>query len=381
MRSRQINWSPEGGLKGQTEAGFSPGLVMFFGSRAALADGCAYAALKSVYPESLCVGCSTGGQFTRDTLSDDTVLAVAVAFDEASVCLASAEISETDGSRSCGRKLAEGLPNEGLRSVLVFSDGLHVNGSELVAGLQETLPPGVVLSGGLAGDGSLFETTLVAANCAPRSGLVAAIGFYGESLTIGTGSAGGWDSFGPRRRITRSEGNVLFELDGSPALALYERYLGEEDIAALPGSALLFPLKIENPSQPQSDVVRTILAIDRDKGSMTFAGDMPQGWSAQLMRGNFEHLIEGAALAAHQAAPADREAQGFSLLVSCIGRRLLLSQRASDEIDSAVAKLSRDHAMIGFYSYGEISPHAQSGYCQLHNQTMTVLSVSEKWSA
>jgi hypothetical protein len=234
------------------------------------------------------------------------------------------------------------------------------------------------LSGGLAGDGALFERTLVAADCAPKSGLVAALGFYGDDLTIGTGSAGGWDPFGPRRVITRSVGNMLFELDGEPALDLYERYLGADEVKALPGSALLFPLQIDDPASGGRDVMRTILAIDREARSMTFAGDMPQGWTAQLMRGSFDRLANGAAEAARQSGAVEEQREGFSVLVSCIGRRLLMGQRAIDEVDAAADEISRKHAMIGFYSYGEISPNAQSGFCQLHNQTMTVFSMQER---
>jgi hypothetical protein len=238
----------------------------------------------------------------------------------------------------------------------------------------------IPLTGGLAGDSALFEETLVGADCAPQSGRVAAVGFYGSAIRIGHGSAGGWDEFGPRRRITRSTGNVLFELDGEPALDLYERYLGEEDARGLPGTALLFPLLIRDAAQPDQDVVRTILAIDRAARSMTFAGDVPEGWIAQLMRGNFDRLAAGAAEAARQARTglgADRDRDGLAVLVSCIGRRLLMDQRIMDEVEAAGAELGSKIPRVGFYSYGEISPHGSAGVCQLHNQTMTVTAITE----
>ncbi len=212
----------------------------------------------------------------------------------------------------------------------------------------------------------------------PASGRVAAIGLYGDHLAIRTGNAGGWTAFGPRRAITRSEGNVLHELDGRPAFELYRRYLTDEDLRALPGSALLFPLRIEPPLQPEFDVVRTIVSIDHETGAMTFAGDMPQGWTAQLMRGNTERMTDSAAEAMRQAqGDAPCEAEGLALLVCCIGRRLLMGQQAVDEVEAAVEAMAAKHALIGFYSYGEISPHRKSGFSQLHNQTMTVFAVSE----
>jgi hypothetical protein len=208
--------------------------------------------------------------------------------------------------------------------------------------------------------------------------MVAAIGFYGEAVRIGHGNAGGWDEFGPRRRITQSAGNVLYELDGEPALALYKRYLGEE-AAGLPGTALLFPLRIYDPLKPDRDLVRTVLAVDHATGSMTFAGDMPEGWVSQLMRGNFHRLAAGAADAARQSVAAFSEPAGqdsVAILVSCIGRRLLMGQHTIDEVDAAGAELG-GMPQLGFYSYGEISPHGPSGMCQLHNQTMTVTTITE----
>jgi hypothetical protein len=210
--------------------------------------------------------------------------------------------------------------------------------------------------------------------------VVGAVGFYGPAIRIGHGSAGGWDEFGPRRQITRSRGNVLFEFDDEPALDLYERYLGEEEVQGLPGSGLLFPLRIFDLERPDHDIVRTILAVDREARSMTFAGDVPEGWTAQLMRGNFDRLAAGAALAARQAVDGvgeNRSGDQVAILVSCIGRRLLMGQHTADELEAARAEFGPRISQLGFYSYGEISPHRVSGVCELHNQTMTVTTIAE----
>jgi hypothetical protein len=257
-----------------------------------------------------------------------------------------------------------------------LSDGLNVNGSELVAGIVSVVGEGVALTGGLAGDAGQFTETVVGVDAIPRSHLVAAVGFDGNHVRIGHGSAGGWDEFGPRRSITKSQGNVLYQVDGKPALDLYKRYLGEE-ADGLPGTALLFPMRIRDPLHPEYELVRTVLAVDHEADSMTFAGDMPQGWVAQLMRGNLDRLSVGAADAARQAAAGIGERDGVAILVSCIGRRLLIGQRAVEEVEAAGAELVPSMPRLGFYSYGEISPHGGTGICQLHNQTMTVTVISE----
>jgi hypothetical protein len=210
---------------------------------------------------------------------------------------------------------------------------------------------------------------------------VAAVGFYGSAIQFGHGSAGGWDVFGPKRRISKSAGNVLLEVDGKPALDLYKLYLGPEETQKLPGSALLFPMRISDPRHPERSVVRTVLAVDGEAGSMTFAGDMPEGWTAQLMRGSFSRLCAGAAQATQHAVgelQPTPDSDTAAILVSCIGRRLLMGQRIDEEIEAATAELPDNCRPIGFYSYGEISPHDGSDHVELHNQTMTVTLMSEK---
>ena len=379
MRTHQLSWSATHGWRAPGANFASADLVLYFGLRSALADGARTQELRAMFANAHVVGCSTGGQIRNDDV-DDEIAAVALRFDRTRIALACEAVPAPAHSRACGEAIGRRLAADDLAGIFVLSDGLNVNGSELVAGVTGVIGPKIPLTGGLAGDGAKFEETLVGADGAPKRGQVAAVGFYGPSIRIGHGSAGGWDEFGPRRRITRSTGNVLYELDGGPALDLYERYLGGEDARGLPGTALLFPLLIRDPVQPDQDVVRTVLAIDRTARSMTFAGDIPEGWVAQLMRGNFDRLAAGAAVAARQARSGLGLAQdqnGLAVLVSCIGRRLLMGQRIMDEVEAAGAELGSKIPRLGFYSYGEISPHGAAGVCQLHNQTMTVTAFTE----
>jgi hypothetical protein len=354
-------------------------LVLYFGSRGDLENEQRYLELRTRFPEAHIVGCSTGGQILGDEVFDDEIAAVALSFRATRLRLASEGVAAAGFSRRAGEALGRKLAAEDLSAIFVLSDGLNVNGSDLVAGIAGMVGSAVPVTGGLAGDGPRFQATLVGADGPPRDHLVAAVGFYGDAVQIGFGSAGGWDVFGPRRRVTRSSGNVLYELDGEPALDLYERYLGEEDAKGLPSTALLFPLRVYEPDRPDHDIVRTILSIDREARSMTFAGDVPEGWVAQLMRGHFDRLAAGAATAARKAVGDAHPPAGeqVALLVSCIGRRLLMGQSTADEVEATAPELGDNVKRIGFYSYGEISPHAVSGFCQLHNQTMTITTISE----
>ena len=380
MYSQQINWDSQTGWSQAAGQAEKTALVFYFGAREVLACGKRYQELRQMFPRAHILGCSTGGQINNSDVSDDGIIAAAIRFDSTTLRLVSRHVTDDSQSWDCGDAIGKALSDDDLAGVFLLSDGLNVNGSDLVNGLVSAIGPGIPLTGGMAGDGTNFNETLVGGDCVPQSRMVVGIGFYGKAVRIGHGSAGGWDLFGPRRQVTRSAGNVLFELDGQPALDLYERYLGPEDSKGLPGSALLYPIQVHDVEHPDSAVVRTVLAVDHEKRSMTFAGDVPQGWTAQLMRGNFDRLAEGAADAARQAQTglkARKDDHQFSILVSCIGRRLVMGQHISDETEAAGAELGNGTLRLGFYSYGEISPHAKSGICELHNQTMTVTSFAE----
>jgi hypothetical protein len=352
-------------------------LVLVFGARELLAAQAQLPELRLVYPQALIVGCSTSGEISGLRVMDGSLSVTALHFEHARVQGAAVTLSQVEGSSfNAGRQLATLLPPEDLVHVLIFSDGSAVNGSELVRGLTEILPPQVAVTGGLAGDADRFESTLVFLDGEPQEHLIAAVGLYGDRLKVGYGSMGGWDPFGPDRTVTRAEGNVLYELDGQSALELYKRFLGDY-ARDLPASALLFPLAIRGADG--GEVVRTILSIDERQQTMTFAGDIPVGSNARLMKANFERLVDGA----EDAAQASFQAFGgqppeLALLISCVGRKLVLKQRVEDEIESVQEVLGKGVALAGFYSYGEISPAAPNASCELHNQTMTITTLSER---
>lgn len=374
MQAIGIQWTPDRGLTVERSTG-APEAILIFGSREAIANPGLPHALRARFPTALVIGCSTGGQIFKDDVIDDLCSGVGLSFERTGVTFASATLAEAGSSFGVGQQMAAALDRPGLAGVFVLADGLAFDGTELVAGLASRIGTTVPVMGGLAGDGARFAETIVFDGVSARSGAAVALGFYGPAIHIGHGSAGGWDVFGPRRSITRASGNVLHELDGKPALDLYKRYLGEE-ANDLPGSGLLFPLRIFDPANPEHDVVRTLLAVDHERGSITFAGTMPQGWTAQLMRGSIDRLTRGASDAARQAGSAEA-GNGVAVLVSCIGRRLLMGQRVNEEIEAVRLALPAGIPLAGFYSYGEISPHARSGASELHNQTMTVMTLNE----
>jgi hypothetical protein len=348
-------------------------LVLAFGAPEYIEVQAPLRQLRAAYPQATVLGCSTAGEIFGSTIQDRSLAVAVVRFDRTDLASASTAVRNADDSRTVGAALARSLAGPGLRAMLVLSDGVSVNGSELLRGINEEVD-GVLVSGGLAADGDRFQRTWVVTSDVPTQGHVAAVGLYGDHVRLSHGSRGGWDIFGPERVVTRSSGNVLYELDGRPALGLYKQYLGER-AAGLPATALLFPLAVRA-TMNDEPVVRTILGIDEAETSLRFAGDIPQGALAQLMRANFERLIEGASVAGNQASWGSApEGQSVAIAISCIGRRLVLGERAEEEVEAAAQALGASK-LLGFYSYGEISPHA-SGRCELHNQTMTLTRIWE----
>jgi len=377
MRARQSLWTAQRGWTGKSEG--KADLLLAFGGTAAVTDKSRWDDVLRRHPGAIVLGCSTGGEIHGSDVLDESLSLTSLSFDRTRLKSAEAAVANAGDSFEAGKKIGKQLAAADLKTIFVLSDGTRVNGSELIRGVRAHAGNKVVITGGLAGDGPRFGTTYVGLNDAPAPGRVAAVGFYGDAIAVGHGSAGGWDVFGPERRITRSKGNVLYELNGKPALDLYKHYLGD-DAKGLPGSALLFPLKVFPPDRPDEALTRTIVAVDEKERAMTFAGDMPQGHCAQLMRGNFDRLVEGAADAAHQAVlplPGDRVA----ILVSCIGRKLLLGQRICEEVEAVKDVFGDGTALTGFYSYGEVSPHAATDCAELHNQTMTITVFGERTGA
>jgi hypothetical protein len=377
MRTEQLHWNPATGWspKGRP-AKDEVQLVLVFGDGTALGRPETLPWLRRRYPGALLFGCSTAGEIQGTQVLDETVVATAIGFDRTQIHTAFAEISHADQSLETGSRLAHAIPHEGLRHAFVLSDGLNVNGSDLVQGLSSGMPPDVTVTGGLSGDGARFGNTYVIRGERAESGLTAILGFYGPRLSIGYGSLGGWGPFGPERLITRSSGNVLYELDGRSALKLYKQYLGDH-ASGLPATGLRFPLSLRM-NEGDAPIVRTILSVNEKDQSMTFAGNMPEGACARMMKANYDRLLAGAMGAARASQQGNPTCEPqLAILISCVGRKLVLKQRIEEEVEGVRSVLGPHPALTGFYSYGEISPFAPSARCELHNQTMTITTLAE----
>ena len=350
-------------------------LVLGFGSGTLITEQETFSNIQSKFPNATICLCSTAGEIFDIEVFDNSVALVVFSFSTSFIRTSKVNIEDFETSLDAGKALVNQFPKEQVKLVFVLSDGGKVNGSELVKGLNTNKENDVIITGGIAGDGTEFNKTYVGLNEIPKSGNIVAVGFYGINLSISHGSLGGWDSFGLEREVTKSIGNELYEIDNKNALDLYKTYLGKY-ANELPGSALLFPLAIKLESE-QDAIVRTILSIDEKKQTMIFAGDIPEGSRVRFMKANFDRLIDAASDAAVNCLNINSKSPKIALLISCVGRKLILGNRIDEEVEAVSEIFGKETSLVGFYSYGEISPLKPLANCELHNQTMTITCIDE----
>lgn len=354
-----------------------PQLLLIFGDISFFFDKSLPDALRTYFSGAIAIGCSTAGEITAQGVDNGTLTLTAVHFDAVQLRQSSIQLSNMNASFEVGESLAKELSAPDLKAILLFGPGTQINGSALVRGIAGIVGKRVVICGGLAGDGGAFQQTFTLGRHGIDDHAVVAVGMYGDRLRIGHGSFGGWEPFGPARRVTRSDGNILYELDGEPALAVYKRYLGDH-AKGLPASGLLFPFAMLTDDHQANGLIRTILGVDEAAGSLTLAGEVKQDGYLKLMHASTDKLVDGAENAAEAAAAMLEDGTAsLAVLVSCVGRKLVMGQRVDEEVEAVVDVLGKNTVLSGFYSYGEISPFAPEGACRLHNQTMTISCLTE----
>ncbi len=379
MKIQQRHYTATGWKTDFSTPGFNQqqsDLVLVFGAPQLITESHLYEHVKDLFPTASIILSSTAGEILDNEVYDNSVVVTAIQFEKTAIKCSVTNINRHLNSHETGKYLMNDLLSDDLNAVFIISDGTFINGSELAAGFNENNSKHVSVTGGLAGDGARFSKTFVGLNQLPEQGIIVAVGFYGKSLKVGHGSFGGWDEFGPERTITRSNKNILYEIDGKNALDLYKEYLGPYK-EELPGSALLFPLSMKEPGSNQH-LVRTILNVSDHEKTMTFAGNLPKGSKVRLMKANFDNLIEGSSTAAKNSfTPLTGNKPELAILVSCVGRKLILQERTDEEVQAVKDIFGDSTSITGFYSYGEISPFNPNTRCELHNQTMTITTLSE----
>lgn len=350
-------------------------LVLCFGNKQCIAETDAYTVIRQEFPHAVIAICSAAGAIVNTSVEDNGFTVTAIQFEKTTVKSHVVNIEQYPNSYDAGFHLMQKIDAAETKFIFLLSDGQKVNGSELIRGINEANTRQVPVSGGLAADGYNFVSTLTGVDAVPGEGNIIAIALCGKELVVKYGTEAGWENFGPEREVTGAVTNRLFEIDGKNALDLYKKYLGKE-ADALPGSALFFPLSVKL-SEEGAPLVRTILSIDNSDKSMVFAGDVPKGSKVRFMRANLDKLTNAATNAAIQTLDGCKRSPKLAILVSCVGRKLVLNERIDEELTAVDEIFKGETILSGFYSYGEIAPNVTKDSSQLHNQTMSITTFYE----
>ena len=362
----------------------SANLVLVFGSVKRFDESKLADTLSARYPSAQIIGCTTAGEINGQGVYDDSLQITAIQWERITMRVADLRVSGMQNSFQAGASLASTLKAGTLRAMLVLSDGLNVNGTDILKGIQSVLGNDIPTLGGMAGDNAAFTRTLLLHNNVVSDNLAIAVGLYGDNLITASGALGGWKPYGPPRKVTRAIKNVVYEMDGKPALPLYRMYIGEHYARNLPGSGLKFPFAFVGEGGREVETIRTLLSIDATANSLTFAGDVPEGQTVRFCQTTHDRLVEGAGGAARMVSIALPEeaarSAGLAICVSCVGRKLVMAEQVADEIKIVKDILGPQAAITGFYSNGEFSPSQLSEHSVLHNQTMTIGYLTEDMS-
>lgn len=353
----------------------SASLVLVFAKRKTFETYKPYENLKKIYPSAIIVSASSSGQISNNDKIEFGIVVTAIAFQKTKIKATQIDITPEGQLVNLKNKIQYELIEDDLKGLLIMSEGTFVNGSELIRELREHTNCQVPIFGGLAGDDFKFKKTIVGLNENPKIGKIVLVGFYGDSINFEFASKGGWDNFGPEREVTLSNKNVLYKIGDRYALDLYKEYLGKY-ANELPSSSLYFPLSLKETPDSES-VIRTILSINEVNKSMTFAGNIPQGAYVRLMKGNLDRLIKASHDAALQCSTHSFKTCQLAVLISCVGRRVVLGNRTEEEIEVVREVFGDNIIFSGFYSYGEISPSSNNLGCELYNYSMTIVKIFE----
>lgn len=354
-------------------------IIFIFSSNDILENSFIIEALRKEMPQARLMGCSTSGEI-GNSIEDNSVTLLGLHFDKTRYEFTSVPLTHMEQSYDVGNAVAKNLLKDDLKAIFLLAPGVNINGSEITKGMKDALPGNVSVSGGMAGDGLMFEKTYVLLDDHVSDTQAVALGLYGEHIHVKCASNGGWKPFGPLRRVTKADKNILCELDGKPALALYKEYLGDKT-AGLPTSGLFYPMAIMqgwDQGKDQSGLIRTVYGIDEKTNCIVLGGNVETGSILSLMYAGTPELAEGARMAAEKALEGQApNTDSAAICVSCVGRRLVMGGDTEEELDAVRACL-KDVPIAGFYSNGEICHQEGTNQPEFFNQTMTITYIAEK---
>jgi len=312
-------------------------------------------------PQAVVIGATTDGEIANGKVTTkQTVVSISV-FEHTAL-----KASSIDGDNSSlnGQILANRLVSNDTKLLLIFSDGLHTNGEELLKGIEK-IASDTPVAGGMAGDNAKFKSTAVTLNGAIFTKGVVGVALNSDSLNLITNYNFNWRPIGKTLRITKAYKNIVYTINHIEAGKIYKKYLGSEVYNRLPQTGIEFPLIVKKRGV---NIARAVINIDRKDDSLIFAGNIKVGDKVQFGIGNISMILQETI--ENSKNFVDKGIESF-FLYSCMARRRLMP----DDIESEVKPFSHIAPTIGFFTNGEF--FHKDGYNELLNQTLTFVGLSE----
>jgi hypothetical protein len=339
--------------------------------------------IRSISKDIPVIGCTTDGEITSSGLSSDTVAVLCLSADQIRFPTVSVP-HLSKGSFEAGVKIGDALYDCRCKYLQIFSDGLSGNATRVIDGIKKVLGDDIKIAGGAAGDGGQFRCTYQYGDDRILTDSIVAVGFAGD-FHYGVGVGGGWTPFGVAKRVTKSIDNIVYELDGQPALQVYEKFLGKY-AALLPSVGVEYPLALLGPDGNIEEngyvLSRATMGVDREKGAIRFAGDVPEGAFVKMTMGSEQDVIQAAQKAAEDAICQLKKKRPTAMpkavfIYSCMARKIVLGSKAGEEFSHVKKGVGADTPTIGFYTYGEYAPVGKTNMSCFHNETITLTVIGE----
>ncbi|OGI95373.1 hypothetical protein A2917_02290 [Candidatus Nomurabacteria bacterium RIFCSPLOWO2_01_FULL_42_17] len=344
--------------------------------------------VRSVAKEALLVGSSTSGEITTaGPMKEHSVAIMAIKSPEIKYFVGVGE-NILANPRLAGKMAADKVKEQAgdsLKAFMMMPDVLVGNGADIVRGVLDSLGAHFPVVGGASGDDFAFKKTYQYVNDKVYSGAVVGLGLVGN-FKIGIGVKHGWIPVGESMKVTKSEGAVIHEINGAPAVKIYEDYFGEEAkimrTEALAKLAITYPLGMKVAGSDEL-LIRDPITVD-EHGSITCAAEIPEGSEVRLMVGSREEAVKVAKIAAENAvAQLEGSAPKAVIIFNCIARNKLFGEKSGDEINAIQQAIGKEVPLIGFYTYGEQAPlggevkNIEQCNSAFHNETVVICVLAD----
>lgn len=326
------------------------------------------------------IGCSSAGEIVDENIYEKKISVLIMDINKSYYNLLYKEIREETNYNSLqilGTEIVDVYENP---AVLLFTGGMTLDGDEVVNQIKKAKKSDYPIYGGMAGDDLTFEHTFsFTNNWITKKGVVALV-INNDKVKVQGKCVSGWEGMGTKHQITKSKGNILYEIDGKPALEVYKNYFhfhthfkkevleNNDFFESITGQ---YPLIINR--SDDYTIMRSPLVSDFKNDAIVLAGSVIEGEFFQFgIAPDFELLEK--TTESFKNLKKEMPKIDAALMINCKGRHTALGPEIIEEIE-AIHKLWQAPT-VGFFSYGEIG-NATNGTCEFHNVTCTLATLTE----